>query len=1065
MAPSFETDAATKPVLAIGTASEVSYAHTKIAGTIDPEGGNSNPLDSDPLPIYWELQYAPATEPEPRSWQSANPTSANNPITEADASSSTPITVEAEATGLQPGQDYNFRLVATYAGGLQEISGEGGFTTLAVAKPTVSIEEVTTSTDSSATLVGFVNPNAPKSTAELEALEAGSPAEAAEAADINAAFQTEWRFEFCVLSSSSCGSLSGEPVKAGNASVKVEIDATGLEPNKAYSVVLKASNSGGGNEAATEASPSFTTGALAPTVKAWAAGPISPTAADINAQVNPHNSPTTYWFEWGTQNCETSSCQALPASKDASAGEGPFFVYVLRHLEGLSPSTTYHFRVVAKSALGTTPGPDQAFTTAAPEPACTNAGMPGTGFLPDCRGYELVSPPEKNGQDVIPNSFKTFVAEDRNGVAFSGLGPFGDVKGTSVDVQYLSRRDPNAAANGWSTHSINPPGLGLHGLALYTGNLSSYYAFSPDLSTGIFTSWAPLTDAPNVAGISNLYRLGDLEADTQQTELLSASASPLNPSPATNPTGLGFRSVFDAASADLSHVIFQSPWNLAGDGGLLGEVGDLYEQTEDHGLRRVGRIPSGPATQCDDTVPGSECVDAPSAQAGISVFPGTGSSQYATGMISNDGSRILFKVPAGTEPGQIYMREDGQRTYQINASEAGAPSSGTAQLWGMSADGSRVFLTTGDALIDGDEDGSFDLYMYEVGKPVGSRLTLLSGAATNSSSVTQVVGASSDGHYVYFVSGGQYVAGEPGGNQGLYLWHDGAISYIGDFESANVAQPNTPTIGWERQSKTSRVASDGHRLLFTSTLDSGFAGRGGHPGYDTDGLCGGGGCKVLYLYDADSGRLTCASCNPGGPPTDDEHARNALTDVIPGVSAAFPTQHLSHALSEDGRHVFFSTAEALVEEDTNGIWDAYSYDVPTGTLHLISSGTDVSPSYFMDASPDGSDVFFVTRERLLGWDKDTSYDLYDARVEGGFPEPVPVPAPCDGESCLPSNPPAPPAAPVASRAPAPGNRKPPRRCPKRKKQVKRAGKARCVKKQKAKPQGKKRASTNRGAKR
>ena len=116
-------------------------------------------------------------------------------------------------------------------------------------------------------------------------------------------------------------------------------------------------------------------------------------------------------------------------------------------------------------------------------------------------------------------------------------------------------------------------------------------------------------------------------------------------------------------------------------------------------------------------------------------------------------------------------------------------------------------------------------------------------------------------------------------------------------------------------------------------------------------------------------------------------------------NAPVTSWHLTQALTDDGRRVFFTTGEPLLPEDTNSKNDVYQYDVPTGALHLVTSGQDPSDSYFLEASSDGSDVFFVTRERLVGWDDDTSYDLYDARVGGGFPEPA-APAPrCSGSAC------------------------------------------------------------------
>ena len=43
---------------------------------------------------------------------------------------------------------------------------------------------------------------------------------------------------------------------------------------------------------------------------------------------------------------------------------------------------------------------------------------------------------------------------------------------------------------------------------------------------------------------------------------------------------------------------------------------------------------------------------------------------------------------------------------------------------------------------------------------------------------------------------------------------------------------------------------------------------------------------------------------------------------------------------------------------------------------------------FLDASASGDDVFFATRERLAPTDTDELVDVYDARVDGGFPAPT-----------------------------------------------------------------------------
>jgi hypothetical protein len=98
--------------------------------------------------------------------------------------------------------------------------------------------------------------------------------------------------------------------------------------------------------------------------------------------------------------------------------------------------------------------------------------------------------------------------------------------------------------------------------------------------------------------------------------------------------------------------------------------------------------------------------------------------------------------------------------------------------------------------------------------------------------------------------------------------------------------------------------------------------------------------------------------------------------------------------------VFFDSPDALVPQDTNGRYDVYEYDVAAGEVRLISSGKSSSDSYFDEATPDGSDVFFTTREPLVAEDTDTVGDLYDARVDGGIAAQVQLPSPgCAGDAC------------------------------------------------------------------
>jgi hypothetical protein len=69
-----------------------------------------------------------------------------------------------------------------------------------------------------------------------------------------------------------------------------------------------------------------------------------------------------------------------------------------------------------------------------------------------------------------------------------------------------------------------------------------------------------------------------------------------------------------------------------------------------------------------------------------------------------------------------------------------------------------------------------------------------------------------------------------------------------------------------------------------------------------------------------------------------------------------------------------------------------------GCVDLISSGVAKEESVFLDASETGDDVFFLTSAQLAAADSDGVPDVYDARVDGGFPVPQPPPA-CEGDAC------------------------------------------------------------------
>jgi len=107
--------------------------------------------------------------------------------------------------------------------------------------------------------------------------------------------------------------------------------------------------------------------------------------------------------------------------------------------------------------------------------------------------------------------------------------------------------------------------------------------------------------------------------------------------------------------------------------------------------------------------------------------------------------------------------------------------------------------------------------------------------------------------------------------------------------------------------------------------------------------------------------------------------------------------------------LFFQSADPLVPHDSNGRLDVYEWEAEGegscrqtgGCVFPISDAAGDYESQFMDATPNGENVFFTTADRLVPSDTDVRADVYDARVGGGFPVTTAA-AVCDnGDSCKP----------------------------------------------------------------
>jgi hypothetical protein len=180
------------------------------------------------------------------------------------------------------------------------------------------------------------------------------------------------------------------------------------------------------------------------------------------------------------------------------------------------------------------------------------------------------------------------------------------------------------------------------------------------------------------------------------------------------------------------------------------------------------------------------------------------------------------------------------------------------------------------------------------------------------------------------------------------------------------------------------------------------------------------------------------------------------------------TSTLIPNITDGGQEIFFQSPDRLLPEDANGVEDVYEWKAKgaggcerdSGCLALISSGQGDTPSFLYGMSADGHDVFFRTREKLVGADVAGSPSIYDAREEGGIP-PEEAKLICRGDACQGEGG-IPPALPVpASTGSGDGNAEPepPAPCAKGKHRVK----GRCVAKHHKRRHRRRRANHNRRA--
>jgi hypothetical protein len=672
--------------------------------------------------------------------------------------------------------------------------------------------------------------------------------------------------------------------------------------------------------------------------------------------------------------------------------------------------------------------------------ACPNEqvrGEQGSTRLPDCRAYEMVSPVFKGGFDA---SLINGGAENGESVAFFSPGAFaGAPSSFSGELSYLARR----GASEWSTTPLMAPAPLI--AETQAGDMTPSLNMVLEMGHPGPNTFHPIADEQDLL-------LHSTESpDTSEGWRQIGTITPLIKNEEDQ-----FRPAYRAASLDFCSVLL-APTATDHLLPLPPEAAEqLYEfdrgcNGEPQSLALVG-------LNNKHTLINLACPVSP----GDEKYGSTGNNAF-NAVSADGREVFFTVCVSGSEEGlgsdhQLFVRLAGSRTVEVSrplapACEAGGaagevPCEGAsaragANFAGASEDGSKVYFTAPLAagqlpLVPGDTDASDNLYMATIGcaqsKPAcgAAEREVISlsqvshdPASGQAANVMGVVRVAPDGTRVYFVAGGdllshgqqQALEGEARrvpqvGAANLYAYDSGSgtVAFVGDLCSGSLASGGVedvycPSGGsdeqfWMDNEAQAQTAGKDGRFLAFATYAQLLSG-------DTNVA------RDVYRYDALSGRLGRVSGGEGG--YDDNGNRTVLAQDGEALGASIAPGHYggslreqyeldNRAISEDGSRIVFTSAEPLSAAATNGLANAYEWHEGIGgggegRVSLISSGDSEAAAEDVMISASGRDVFFVTDQGLLPQDTDGVADIYDARLDGGFPVAAAPPQPCSGDAC------------------------------------------------------------------
>jgi len=325
---------------------------------------------------------------------------------------------------------------------------------------------------------------------------------------------------------------------------------------------------------------------------------------------------------------------------------------------------------------------------------------------------------------------------------------------------------------------------------------------------------------------------------------------------------------------------------------------------------------------------------------------------------SADGSIVFFETEEQLVPGDtdtkrdVYARSFEEAfgayvTREVSLGPTGGNDAYPAQFEGTTDLGDLVFFSTEERLVAEDTDRSIDVYVRD---PKDGTTGLVSEGASscapgcgNGAFRATFADADADGEVVFFETKESLASADTDSATDLYVRDLTA----GETELVSAgASGCLPGCGnGEFEVSRRGISGDGNFAYFT-TAESLFSG-------DTDSAFD------IYARDIDAGTTAlvstggCGGCGNGG--------------AVP----------IFNGSSLDGTRVFFSSEEKLVGADEDAATDVYARDLPGGPTILISGGSEDVTASFSAASDDGSHVFITSAEDLLEADVDGVNDVYE----------------------------------------------------------------------------------------